>query len=167
MMLGALVLTGLCTGCGYMVGGNFQPDVRTVHVPVFQSFSNRRGLEYQLTEAVQKQIKTRTPFRLAKEPHAQTRLTGRIIEMKKNVLGETPQDDPRQLQLRLAVEVTWEDLQTGQILAQQQIPLAPSIRQLVSQSEFAPEVGQSLATGTQQAVDDLATQIVDLMEVPW
>lgn len=164
----ASALLVICvTGCGYRVGGNFQPDVRTVHVPIFESFANRRGLEYRLTEAVQREIKTRTPFQLAKEPHAQTRLTGRIVELNKAVLGETLQDDPRQLQLRLAVEVTWEDLQTGRVLAQQQIPLAPSIRQLVANGEFAPEVGQSMATGTQQAIEELATQIVDLMEVPW
>jgi hypothetical protein len=38
---------------------------------------------------------------------------------------------------------------------------------LVSQAEFAPEVGQSLATGTQQSVTRLAQQVVDMMETPW
>ena len=39
-------------------------DVRTVHVPVFQSESFRRNLDYLLTEAVQREIRTRTPYRL-------------------------------------------------------------------------------------------------------
>jgi hypothetical protein len=39
--------------------------------------------------------------------------------------------------------------------------------QLAAQAEFAPEVGQSLATGDQTAIDRLARNIVDMMEKPW
>ena len=38
---------------------------------------------------------------------------------------------------------------------------------LVGRAGFAPEVGQSLATANQQVVNDLAQQIVDMMEMPW
>ncbi|MBI1348866.1 hypothetical protein GC163_21555 [bacterium] len=154
-------------GCGYMVGNTFGPEVRTVDVPIFQNDTFRRGIEYQLTEAVQKEIQTRTPFRLAKGPGADTRLTGRIIDVRKNVLGETQNDDPRELQLSLYVAVTWEDLRTGQLLATQEVPLQPQAIPLTGTAEFAPEVGQSLATATQDATDRLARQIVNMMEVPW
>ena len=157
----------LCPGCGYVVGGAYAPDIRSVHVPTFTSDSFRRGIELQLTEAVQKQIQMRTPYRLAKEPGADTRLSGHIVQIRKDVLGETMYDDPRELQFSLAVEVTWEDLRSGQVLAQQRVPLAPDTVQLVSQSDFAPEVGHSLATAVQDAVDDLAGQIVGMMEAPW
>ena len=154
-------------GCGYMMGSGFPAEVRTVHVPIFRSEAFRRGVEFQLTEAVQKEIQRRTPFRLADEGVADTRLSGRIIDIRKDVLGETRYDDPRELQLSLAVEVVWEDVRNSRILARQQISLAPEFVQLVSLSEFAPEVGQSLATGTQQAVDRMSRQIVDMMESPW
>ncbi|MBX3438278.1 MAG: hypothetical protein KF861_12360 [Planctomycetaceae bacterium] len=155
-------------GCaGYMVGGGYAPDIRTVHVPTFTTESYRRGFELQLTEAVQRQIQQRTPYRLAKEPGADTRLTGRVIEIRKDVLTENRFDDPRELQLSLAVEVRWEDLRTGQVLAQRQVPLRGNAAQLITQSSMAPEVGQSLATATQDAVDQMAQQIVGLMEAPW
>jgi len=157
----------LTAGCGYIVGGGFPDTVHTIHVPTFQSDSYRRGIEFLLTEAVQQEIQKRTPFRLVNGPGADTRLTGRIIDVRKDVLGESAFDDPRELQLSLIVEMKWEDLRTGHILAQQQIPVAPSVVQLQSQTEFAPEVGQSLATGLQQAIDQLAHQIVDMMEAPW
>lgn len=165
-----ILLCGICLpagGCGYMLGAPYQAEVRSVHVPIFTNDTFRRGIEYQLTEAVQKEIKLRTPFQLAKAPYADTRLRGHIVHIRKDVLGETAFDDPRQLQLHLAVEVTWEDVRTGQVLAQRQVPLAPEMVHMISHAEFAPEVGQSLATATQQAVDQLATQIVDMMEVPW
>lgn len=157
----------MLAGCGYMLGSAYQAEVRTVAVPTFTTSSYRRGIEYRLTEAVQSQIKMRTPFRLAHESVADTQLTGRLVNVRKRTLGETGQDDPRELQLSLAVEVTWEDLRTGRILAQQQIPVSPEVVRLVTRAEFAPEVGQSRATATQDAVDRLARRIVEMMESPW
>ncbi len=157
----------VASGCGYVVGGSFAPHIRTVHVPTFTSDSFRRGVELQLTEAVHKQLQQRTPYRLTSSQGADTRLTGHIVEIRKSVLGETMYDDPRELELSLAVEVRWEDLRSGQILAQQRMPLGASTAQLLAQADFAPEVGHSLATALQDAVDQLAGQIVDLMEAPW
>lgn len=162
-----LLAAGTATGCGYLVGSAYPPEIQTVHVPIFTSESFRRGFEYQLTEAVHKQIQQRTPFRLADEQHADTRLIGRIIDVRKDVLGETAFDDPRELQLALVVEVTWEDIRSRRILAQQRIPVAPEAVVLESRAEFAPEVGHSLATGTHEAVEHMARQVVNMMESPW
>lgn len=164
--LAAVICLGTL-GCGYAVGPAYQGDIHTVAVPVFTSESFRRDFEFQLTEAVQKEIQQQTPFRIAKGPNADTRLTGRIVEIRKNVLGETGFDDPRELQLLFAVEVTWEDLRTGQLLSQQQFAIPGEAVTLASTGDFAPEVGQSLATGAQRAIDDLSRQIVEMMEVPW
>src|SRR5215471_3827108 len=71
-------------GCGYHVGSPFNPEIRSVHVPIFKSSSNRRFLEYQLTEAVQKQIQQRSHFRLVEASDADTKLTGRIIDLRKS-----------------------------------------------------------------------------------
>ncbi|HVJ84360.1 MAG TPA: LptE family protein [Caulifigura sp.] len=155
------------SGCGYRVGPNFSPNVRTVHIPVFKTESFRRGFELQLTEAVQKQVQTTTPYRLANEPMADTRLIGRIIEITKRPVNQNKFDDPRELELSLAVEVRWEECSTGKVLRQQMFPISPMATQAISQVTFAPEAGQSMATATKSAVDQLSTQIVQLMEAPW
>ncbi len=162
----ALGLIGV-SGCGYTVGAPYAADVRTVHVPTFTCSDFRRGYELQLTEAVQKQIQLRTPYRLAKEPGADTRLTGRIVSIDKRVPNQNATDDPRELELSIGVEVKWEDLRTGQIINQQTIPMAGNAAQVLGTSSFAPEAGQSLATGTQDAVNNIARQVVGLMEIPW
>jgi hypothetical protein len=63
--------------------------------------------------------------------------------------------------------VTWEDLRTGEILNQQEISLPPEAIALTSTADFAPEVGQSLASANQQLVDRIARDIVNKMEMPW
>jgi len=156
----------LC-GCGYMVGAPFDPEIRTINVPVFKSDSQRRGFEIELTEAVQKEIQSRSHFRLAKGPNADTRLLGEIKSIRKDVLGETTFDDPRELQLTLTVDVTWEDMRNRRILAQRRIPVDSDLVTLQSHSSFAPEIGHSMATAKQAAIKQLARQIVDMMEMQW
>jgi Lipopolysaccharide-assembly len=165
--LGAAAILTFCCGCGYTVGNGFAPDVKTVSVPIFENDTYRRGIEYQLTEAVQKEIQKRTPYRLAKGANADTRLTGRIIQTRKDVLGENADDDPRQLQFSIMVRVTWENLRTGEVLAQQEVPVSPEAIPLISSAQFAPELGQSQATALQTAIDNMARHIVNMMETPW
>jgi len=161
-----LALGGVClvSGCGYAVGHAFDPEIRTVYVPIFTNQTNRRNIEYQLTEAVQKQIQTRSPFTLVHQDEADTRLTGAIVDVRKNVLGETRNDDPRELQFGFAVKVKWEDLRNQRIISERTYPISEDSIQFLSNASFAPEVGQSLATATQQSVDKMARDIVNMME---
>ena len=164
-LLCALVGCGIL-GCGYTIGPAFSPGVRTVAVPIFRSDLFRRGIEFQLTEAVQKELKLRG-LKIAEGPYAETRLSGQIFSYDKNLLSESANDDARELQLTLSVMVTWEDLRTGEILNQQEIALPPEAIALTANADFAPEVGQSLATANQQVVDRIARDIVNKMEMPW
>lgn len=168
LVLGLLCLAvgGFSGGCGYTIGPAFSPGVRTVAVPIFQADLFRRGIEFQLTEAVQKELKLRG-LQIAEAPYADTRLTGRIVSFQKKRLSESANDDPRELQLHLVTMVTWEDLRTGEILNQQEIALPPEAMAFASTSEFAPEIGQSLASANQQLVNRIARDIVNKMEMPW
>ncbi|MFO1095734.1 MAG: LptE family protein [Planctomycetaceae bacterium] len=165
----ALLQLGLMLGlpgCGYMVGNARAPEIRTVHVPTFTSDSFRRGFELQLTEAVQQQVQMHG-FRLAKPPDADSRLIGKIVSVNKRPVNQNRYDDPRELEVALAVHVKWEDARTGQVLNSSDFPMNRIGLQAVTETTFAPETGQSLATGTQQAVDVLARKIVGMMETPW
>ena len=167
-LLALLALLLLPTGCGYMVGGPYRRDVETVHVPIFTSTSFRRDVELQLTEAVHREIQKRTHYRLVKGPHADTRLTGRITRIRKRVLGESADDGGRELQFEVSVIVTWQDLRNNEpIVNQRTIQLDPDAVRLLSHSSFTPETGGSLATARKRAIDNLARQVVTLMETPW
>lgn len=164
---GLSVLLLALVGCGYTLGTPTVQSVRTVHVPVFKSDSFRRNLDFLLTEAVQREIRTRTSYRLDEAETADTILNGRIVEIRKSPLSETRFDDPRELQLMVGAEVTWIDRRSGQILQQQTFALDSALTQHASAVSFAPEVGHSLATAQQEAATRLAARIVDLMELPW
>ncbi|MFM8478870.1 MAG: LptE family protein [Planctomycetaceae bacterium] len=157
----------LLSGCGYMLGPQAVQGVSSVHVPVFQSSSFRRNVDYLLTEAVQREIRARGAYRLEDAETADTILKGRIVEIRKSPLSETRFDDPREVQLTVGAEVSWVDRRTGRILQQKSFPLGNELTPQLSSVSFAPEVGQSLASAQQDAAKRLAAGIVDLMEVPW
>lgn len=157
----------IASGCGYVIGPSHDAQLCTISVPIFRNETFRRHLEYPLTEAVQKEIQKRTAMRIVHDSEAQTRLTGTIVDASKTVLGENRFDDPRELQLGMTVRVKWENLRNGQIISQQNIMLDAETVSLFTQTDFAPEVGHSLATATQDSVEQTARRIVDMLDAPW
>lgn len=163
----ALVLACTVSGCGYVFGPQSVRGVRTVHVRIFQNDSFRRNLDYLLTEAVHSEIRTRTAYRLEDEATADTILKGKIVDYRKDLLSETRYDDARELQLNLGIEISWIDRRSGRVLQQRSFLIGDELAHYAANSTFAPELGHSMATAQQDAAEQMAAQIVDMMEQPW
>ena len=150
-------------GCaGYQIGNAslYRPDVRSVHVPIVESDSFRRDLGLRLTEAIVKQIETRTSYLIGSETTADSVLRVRILSDGKRVLGENINDDPRDLQIDLRLDAQW--------ISQSGAPLMQRVNLSIDDNtSFVPEGGQSMATAQQELIDELAQQIVNQMEVAW
>jgi hypothetical protein len=202
--LAALVLVGvvsvLASACtafddltvlGYKTAPQYDRSIRTVRVPIFENKTFLRGLEFELTEAVVKEIEKKTPWKVV-EGDADAELRGTIIGMPKRVILPNQLNEVRQADLTLSVEVAWFDLRTGQPvpprrgpqiqppppppLANATDPLAPLpppgpppfAPMLVQRSAtFIPELGESYMSARQKVVNDMAEQIVSMMEIPW
>lgn len=166
----ALIGCTFAAGCAtYGVGprGLYPPEIRTVYVPMFESASFRRNLGERLTEAVIKEIEARTPYKVVPDSRADSILSGRIVGETKRILVESPTDEPRELEVNFEVQVSWID-RSGQMLRTPGTVIMPPELVTIGQSASAvPEVGQSVATAQQQAIDRLARRIVALMEAPW
>jgi hypothetical protein len=166
-----LGLVAVCLlGCaGYQVGSQtlYRPDVRTVHVPIFISDSYRRQVGERLTEAVVKRIEQVTPYKVVSSPNADSVLRGRIVADRKRVITEDRFDDPRDLEISLRFEATWTDRAGNLIGSTFEQPLPPVLVTFTGTSHFLPEGGQSMGTAQHEAIDKLAKQIVEQMEMPW
>lgn len=168
-------LTSLCwlpvvCGCAaYQVGNQtlYAPDVETVYVPVIESNSLRRDLGERLTEAVIKDIELKTPYKVVGTPTADSVLSARLISDTRNVLVENAFDTPRVMESALHVEVTWLNRRRIPIAPVQTVPLPPELVGIDSSSALLGEVGQSVASAQNQAIERLAEQIVGTMEEPW
>ncbi|HMD54839.1 MAG TPA: LPS assembly lipoprotein LptE, partial [Phycisphaerae bacterium] len=69
-------------GCGYQSQYLYPTGIETISVPMWSNQSYYRNLEFQLTEAIDKNIESRTPYRLASGDQADTELTGTITDVQ-------------------------------------------------------------------------------------
>ena len=136
-------------------------EVKTVAV-FFKTNSFRRDVEKQLTEAVQKEITMRTPFKLESDhTKADSLLTGVITYTNKGLVVESPTNFARELNMTISVAVKWTRNPPTEI-EDKQLPTM-----VVETINFTPEVGDTTLGATNHVVQALAKQIVDMMEQPW
>ncbi|HCA48980.1 MAG TPA: hypothetical protein DEP12_01150, partial [Planctomycetaceae bacterium] len=128
LTLGLIILTSV--GCtGYQLGNQtlFRPDIRTVHVPIVQSESFRRGLGERLTEAIVKEIELRTPYKVVDASNADSIFQARLVDEHKRVIAENQFDEARDIETLMILEVSWLDRQGQQLIQRTEIPLDEGI----------------------------------------
>lgn len=145
---------------GYAWGSLYREDVATVAVPAFESASFRQGDEFQLTQAVVKQIESRTPYKVVDRRRADTILEGRIADVGVGTLSRDRNTNLPQEQLyTVRCDFVWKDLRTGQVLVDRR-----GFEQSVA---FYPTLGEGTFVGSQQAAEKLAAAIVDELQADW
>jgi hypothetical protein len=160
-----LLLTPGCASSpnqGYAFDSGFDESIRTIAVPIFRNETTSRGLEVQLTEAVQKQLQQRTPWRLASTDRADTTLVAVITNTQLNVLSDDPRTGLVQEQaVRITIRFEWRDNRSGEVLVARDGYSASAV--------FSPSrgVGDRLEMGQRNAIEELATDLVSDLRSSW
>ncbi len=165
-----ILLLAALTGCAaYQIGNRslYPAHIETVYVPVIESASFRRNLGERLTEAVMKEIELRTPYKVTGDPNADSVLRCRLVSDTKRAVIPGRTGDPTQLQVGMQVAVSWTDRRGAALRQFEPLPLPPEIAFVTGNANLVPEVGQSVATAQQEAIQSLAQQIVGMLENPW
>jgi len=155
-LVAALVLGG----CGYTSGSLVSKEYRTVYIPIWENTTFRRGLEFRLTELLQKEVERRTHLKLTTEDRADTKLSGEVVAFQQRVLTENRLDQPLETQVTVVVNFRWEDLRTGRLILRED--------GLAQTGEAVTGLGETAeGAGATEAFEDLVKQIVDKMEAGW
>ncbi len=166
MLLVALAPAG-CAAYRFGAASLFPPDIQTIYVPVFESDSFRRNFSELVTEAVIKEIELVTPYKVVGTPDADSVLSGKLTSDTKRTLIEDPFDQPREMEINMAIEVRWVN-RRGDLIDQGTATLAPEdLVVLSAPGVLVAEFGQSVSTAQLQAIQRIATKVVAMMETPW
>ncbi|HEV3167675.1 MAG TPA: LptE family protein [Isosphaeraceae bacterium] len=162
VIVAALMMALAAAGCGYSIRPPFNPEIKTVYVPMFRSMTFQKNLNTQLTEMLQKEIMRRTPFKVVNNPDdADAILIGIINYVDKNIQVEAPTNLPRHLNALVTCEVKFYDNRPG-------APTAPMQSAIVSETApFYPELGETTQLAYLKTFDKMVRQIVGMMEKPW
>lgn len=149
-------------GCGYRHGELYPAEVRAVALPIFDNRTFWRGVEFDLTEALAKEIELRTPYKIVRRGAADTTLTGTITDIQRRVasvrrVGGMPQE----LELTITVDFEWRSERSGDTLRKRQGFSA------VGRQVAAQPVGEPYQSAQHQAVAMLAREIVSAMRADW
>jgi hypothetical protein len=162
--IAVVVCLGFC-GCGEMSGYSseslFPQEVSSVYVEMFDNRSFQRGIEYELTDALAKRIEAETPYKIvSSRDRADTVMTGQIVAVNRSVPvieRQTGRALEREVELKAVVD--WKNLKTGELLLNHKLVSAAA-----TYSEWQ---NQSFEYASTLAANNLARNIVDLMEEEW
>lgn len=145
---------------GWHWGSVYRQDIHSVAVPVFTSRDYRRGVEFQLSDALVKKIEEYTPYKVEPRERADTVLEGEIVAITPSTLSLNPYTaTPQEEEYSIIVNFTWKDLRTGKVLISRQ-----GFEQATT---YFPSLGEGQYIAAQNAVERLALGIVNEMEGPW
>ena len=162
--LSALILLCACTlyGCaGYSNESLYPDDVSSVCLEMFDNQSFRRGVEFELSDALAKRIESDTPYKIVSDSdRADSVISGQIVSIGELALSTDPQIGrilEREVQLRAVVN--WKNLKTGQLMMDHL-----SVSASASYSSYQH---QDFKYASSLAANNLARKIVELMERKW
>ncbi|UCF42424.1 MAG: hypothetical protein JSV99_07410 [Planctomycetota bacterium] len=165
ILIGSIVCGLFVCGCAetgrYSNESLFPDKVGSVYVEMFESRSFRRGVEYELTDAVAKRIEAETPYKvISSRDRADSVLSGQIMRVGEMVLS-TERRLGRGLEKEVAVQavVNWKNLKTGELLVDNE--------QVSASASYSEWQNQGFDYASALAANKLAQRIVELMEEEW
>lgn len=154
-----LVVFTLLTGCGYTTTELYPTDYQTVSVPYFDNRSETRAIEFNLREALIKQIEQRTPYKvLSSAGSADTVLTGTVTGVDRQLISrDSIAGLTQEVEVQITIDFEWRDRRTGETVR--------AYRGLTSAGQFVSNrtIGEFGDDGTRLAVQRLANEIVSRM----
>jgi len=155
----------LSSGCAEMSGYSdkamFPQEVSSVCLEMFDNQTFRRGVEYELSDALSKRIEVDTPYKIVSSlDRADSVINGQIVSIDVSELS-TEREIGRALEqeLELRAVVNWKNLKTGQLLIDNQTVSASA--------SYSTYQMQDFKYASALAANNLARKIVELMEEKW
>lgn len=164
MFLGLIALSNCVSDptIGYSSKSLYPTEYHSVSVPIFENTTMTRNMEFMLTDAVIKQIQSRTPYRVVNESYADTLLTGTITKVDLQTINQSRTTGlANELLLKVTINFEWVSLNTGTRIVGK--------KNFTGEALFVPSRPSSepIEMGQFAVVQQLATDIVDQMQSAW
>lgn len=165
-LLATVALAG--SGCnsdpttGYSTDDTFRSDVRTISLPIFVNATYVEDVQFELADALVKEVEATTPWKLASGATADTVLSGRIVNVEIKRIAKSPTTGlAEQDTVTIVVDFEWRDQRTGTTLVRRERFAASGL--------FVPTrtSAEPIEFGRWAAVEALARDIVGELRSDW
>ncbi|MBN2182050.1 MAG: hypothetical protein JW715_09050 [Sedimentisphaerales bacterium] len=155
------ILCGCAAFSGYSNESLYPDNVNSVCLKMFDNQTFRRGIEYELSDALSKRIEAETPYKIiSDQSRADTIISGQILSIWEFAIS-TERETGRILEKEVEIKavVNWKNLNTGELLIDNQ-----TVSSSATYSEYQM---QDFKYGSSLAANKMAVKIVELMEKKW
>ena len=162
------VAAWLGSGCaadpldGWSVTTTFPEGISSVAVGVFENSTFERDFEFDLTDALIKEIEARTPYKVTSTGRADTILTGRIHKIERRQLSKSTLTGlSEEVTVGMTIDLVWKDLRTGESLLK--------LESFTAHSLFVPSnpTREPIEIARFGVAKSMARDIVDQMRADW
>jgi hypothetical protein len=158
-LTGIVVIFALISGCGYSNKSLISRKINSIYIPIFENETFRKGLEFDLTNAVKDEIMSNTKLRIAKKDNADTILTGKIQKVTESMLSSNVEDNIVEGRVTIYVDVKLVDRRTGRTLIEE--------KKVTQSAEYIVKRGENIKTASRESLTLLAETIVGHLEEKW
>ena len=165
LLAGAALALAALAGCigpnGYSNETLYPKDVTSVRLKMFDNRSFRRGVEYELSDALAKRIEAMTPYKIvSSKDRSDSVISGQLLSISESALTiDRDTAQPLEKEVVLTAVVNWKNLNTGRLMINNK-----TITAAASYSEFQ---NQDFTYASALAANKLAKKIVESMENNW
>jgi hypothetical protein len=154
-----LAVAALVAGCGYTIGGNLPPHVKTVAVPIFRNRTQEPAIESVITSAVVNAFVSSGRLKVVPVEQADSLLDGEIIGYAVDSIAFDQGINAQVFRLRVTLNVQFRDLRDNTMLWRQD--------NLQERADFrvASQVSQTITFeegAARQAAVDIGRRVVSL-----
>ena len=154
-----VVVFASISGCGYTTKPLISRKINSIYIPIFENKTFRKGLEFDLTNAVKDEIMSNTKLRIAKKDSADTILTGKIQKVAESMLSSNVEDNIVEGRVTIYVDVKLVDRRTGRTLIEE--------KNVKQSAEYIVKRGENIKTASREGLVLLAENIVSHLEEKW
>ncbi len=155
-----LLLLPTLSGCwGYHTLGDTPGRIRSAAVTAFQNRTLYTGLEFELQDALVKELQAKSGIAVVGAPVADAALEGKVMGFSRAVLKQDPDGRDVEFQITVTADFTLRERRTDKPLVE---------RQGISVSgTFLIARGETEATARARAMSKLAERIVSVILYQW
>jgi hypothetical protein len=155
-----LALALLAGGCGYSLGGNLPPHIKTVAVPIFKNLTQQPAIESVITSAVVNAFVSGGRLKVVSATQADSLLEGEVTGYSVDSIAFDPAINAQVFRLRVTLNVQFRDLRENTMLWRQ------DGLQEYSDFRVAGQVSQTISIeregAAQLAARDIGRKVVSL-----
>jgi len=166
LILSLSAVSALLSGCGkashgYSSESLYPTNIETIYVEMFENDTFRRGLEYELTDALAKRIEAETPYKIVSDRNvADSVISGKIAGWNDNILSyERQVGRPLEEMAQVTAVVNWKNLRTGELMI--------ADKQVSDAMNYTEWLDQSFTYASTVAANRLAERLVEQMQTKW